>query len=290
MVQDQGVYKNCSLTVLGDPIEEESETDSGVGNVLGMTNFSDQVMDIEHLSQTAPPLEGLIVFNNGPNPDGIADIDLNRWQLVRVFARRGSEFPGARLPLKLDKPSPWLQSVHIQGYEITQQFMNTLAACPNLQRMFIIQSSPQRSPLRVPAPANAANMVSFVFEGSGDDTVTDWRVPSCQLVCVVVRNTSISEIPPRMVEGMADSVILQADFSNNRITAEGAQPLRMFTAASGGLLPYPRRGVSETMRLLARRLQKTPERNAGLRSWLGLRRPGSVVHRMGGNLAGVCAI
>lgn len=200
-----------------------------------------ETLNIEKLAHTDPPMHRIALHNDGTNPDGFAEVDLNRWQTEHVAASTSYSTAGSTSPLLLNEPSPHLKSAHIHNYTITQHFLDQLVACPNLERLIIISGSD--TPLHVRAPANAEQIRTFAFKGCGTDTLEDWN--GRILECLIVRWTATQEIPPRMTDSMLKKGAVKADLSNNEISTEGTWPLTRCPETCRGLLDLTGNPIEE---------------------------------------------
>lgn len=110
-------------------------------------------------------------------------------------------------PVKLDDPSPHLEKLCLINVQVTQTFLETVLACPNLRSVIITQKNPvDCDPItHIPAPANKAKMETWAFDVPSVTSVDDWDAPL--LESLVVANAGIDHIPSGLMQSRGLALI-----------------------------------------------------------------------------------
>lgn len=129
------------------------------------------------------------------------------------------------LPIKLEEPSPELETFRLYNFPITQEMLDIVAACPNLRRLVIANtrlgtpSAPEDPIVNIPAPANTGGMATWMFNTAAVGTVQDWAAPSMERL--MLSQTGMDHIPPGLLT--SGTKLKRVTARRNRIGTGGAR-------------------------------------------------------------------
>lgn len=229
-----------------------SQKNRSVGNsvIVMQHHGTDQDFTLE-LPENLDKIETLEYYSD--NPDAVFEkpVDLVSKETTRVLCAyqptRENPTP-SNIPFILTGPSHHLKAILLVNYPVTQELVDFVAACPNLERAMFRQEIPAAFSadvdpvLHIPAP-RFLGVESWVFQIGGVTSVESWYPPNLRVLAL--NGINLTECPQRLLSG---GNLLYLDFRNNKLELAAAKkllrdcPSLRFTDLSNNLIediPFP---------------------------------------------------
>lgn len=136
------------------------------------------------------------------------------------------------LPVRLESPSPWLETLRLVNMSVTGDFIEAAAASPNLRKFMIINTHLEDTVTMFPTPVNTENLETWAFMNDAVLRHEDWGsmsyddFPSLEFLLLRGRGCYLFQILSRTLGGSANRTfgnLKCLDLADNGITTDNVE-------------------------------------------------------------------